>query len=361
MTSLKKITLRHYLTIRHFYLISFTFAFAAFLFSAVFFINDYVKFKSDISYDLKIHNERIEQKFSDSLFYTRLIMSYVGRQVANNDNAHDYNFIKGVLNGYRMPENGLMSWSILSWANKQHQIVISRGIGIMKEKKDLSHRDYIPLTRHRPEAVQMGKPVKGIISGLYSIPVGYGVVDTHRKYIGAVISGIVIHNLQAQMESLIGNSEISFALIDVRNGLITQSSGGHISDEAVDKVLSKMKDSNLTKLVNGRSYYKKVKGYPYIIGTIYNRGTGDSESRVRFSVYLMVMLLLLSFLSLIFYGFHEKIVSPIVELSEFAAKIYCGEIPRKTPKFDVKEMNDLAKKLHKIDGLISRDDRIKNK
>ena len=360
MFEIRKAILGHYLTVRHFYLISSILAIAAFLFSAAFLLNDYVKFKSDISNDLKANNERVEQKFSDSLFYTRLIMSYVGRQVSNNGNPRDYKFIKNVLNSYRMPENGLMSWSILSWANPEHKIVISRGAGILKESKDLSHRDYIPSTRSNPETIQTGKPVKGIISNLYSIPMGYGVIDTHRKYIGAVISGIVIKNVQSQIEDLIDNPNISFALVDIRKPTILVSSAlAAIDEKKIKQALIKLKNNQLNKLSYKNAYYKRIKGYPYVIATIYNKTVIDSNSQIRFAIYLMVIFLLLSFLSLILYGFHSKIINPIFELSEFAKKIHHGDYPRKTPKFEVKEMNDLAKNLHKIDNLIKRDDRLK--
>jgi hypothetical protein len=361
MKNIKNIIFGNYLTFRHFYLVSFVITTAAFLFSAVFLINDYVKFKSDISYDLRIHNERIEQKFTDSLFYTKLIMSYVGRQVSNHDNLNDYKFISNVLNNYRMPENGLMSWSILSWINKDDDIAVSRGIGIVKEKISLSHRDYIKLTKKYSEVIHLGRPIVGALSGLNIVPIGYGVVDTHRQYVGTVISGIVIKNLQSQIEEIIGNPDISFVLIDIRGEVVAKSVNNNFSDDLLQKVLNRVEKDGLSKFFYKNGYYKKLGEYPYIIGTIYNKGVISSSSQIRFSIYLMVAFLMLSFISLIFYGFHKKLISPISELSEFANKIYRGDENRKLPKFEVKEMNDLANTLSKIDDMISSNNKNRKK
>jgi hypothetical protein len=355
MIGIKNIITGRYATIRHFYLVSFTLAVAAFIFSAVFLVNDYLKFKSNIDYDLRVHNERIEQKFSDSLFYTKLIMSYVGRQIANHGDVHDYNFIKNLLNSYRMPDNGLMSWSVLSWVDDQHRIVVSRNVGLIKETKDLSDRDYIPLTVQYPETIHMGKPVYGMMSGLYSIPLGYGVIDTHRRYIGAVVSGIIIRNLQSQIEELIGNSDISFAIFDTNGNLIAQSVSSDFSDKTIKKILSKMTESNSSKFFYKNSYYKKLEEYPYVIATIYNKNASDSSAQIRLSIYLLVIFLLISFISLIFYGFHRNLISPILQLSRIADKIYRRDSDRKIPKFEVQEIDDLAKNLQKIDNLISND------
>jgi nitrate/nitrite-specific signal transduction histidine kinase len=187
-------------------------------------------------------------------------------------------------------------------------------------------------------------------------------MDTHRKYVGTVVSGMILKNLQSQIEELIDNPDIFFVIIDTRSrDLVTQSVKGNISKSLIDKVLSKEFSEDSNSLSYKNSYYKKLDEYPYIIGTIYNKGVVNSNAQIRFAIYLAVIFLLLSFICLIFYGFHKKLITPVFDLIKFADQIYKGDPSRKTPKFEVKEMNDLAKSLHKIDGIISNDDRLKKK
>ena len=85
MSSIKNILLGRYKSIRRFYLSCFLITVLAFIFSLAFLVNDRINLHAKMMDDIKAHNQRIEQKFSDSLLYTKLIMSYVGRQIANNE------------------------------------------------------------------------------------------------------------------------------------------------------------------------------------------------------------------------------------------------------------------------------------
>jgi len=359
---IKKSISAKYTSVGHFYLFNSIFAAMIVVFSITFLVNDYVNFKSDIVRDVKWQNERIKQKFTDSLLYTKHIMRYIGKQVANHGEK-DYKFINNIMASYRIPEDGIMSWSTFSWANKDHKIVISSNLGIMKDWPSLADRDYIPLTTQHPEVLHLGKMVNGAVSGLWSIPLGYGVVDTHRKYIGAVVTGIVIENLKTQIEKLITNRNIFFAIIDLRDGIITKSSDFDSEEQKIflDKFLQKIKTSNSKKLLYKTGYYQQLDEYPYGIITVYNNKMLISTAEDRFVIYLGIISLIIAFSAFIFYGFHKNLISPIIEVADYAKKIYHGEPDRKIPQFEVSEINDLAKTLSKIDeALLKKRDHKKN-
>ncbi len=352
---IKKILLGQHNSIGRFYLVGFVFTFVIFIFSIAFLINDRINLHSKMLDEVVVHNERIEQKFTDSLLYTKLIMSYVGRQIANYNKKDDPSFIKNILVSYRIPENGLTSWSTFSWADERHQLIVSNGLGILKERKDLSNRDYIPLTKQFPETIQIGTPVFGYFSKLWSIPLAYGVVDTHRKYIGAVITGIIVENLQTQIESLVTNRHIFFVIVDAKNQVIAKSPGFESEDNKVflNKFLQRISTYGGEELEYKYGYYQKLGECSYGIITIYDRKALFLMLNNDMTTYLTIVSFLLAFMSFIFYSFHNNITVSISELSVFVEKIYRNEPGRKVKKFEIAEIEDLAKKLRKLDSNLS--------
>lgn len=327
----------------------------AFVFSLAFLINDRVNLHAKMMDDLKSHNDRIEQKFSDSLLYTKLIMSYVGRQIANNEKKHDLNFIRNLLVSYHIPENGLMSWSIFSWADENHQLLVSSGLGILHPRKDLSMRDYMPLTKQYPETMQIGAPVFGVLSRLWSIPIGYGVMDMHRQYIGSVVTGIIVENLKSQVEALITNNNIFFAIVDPKNQIITKSTAleSEANREFLNKFMEKVVAAGGENVSYKYAYYQRLKGYEHGVITLYNRDVLFSALNDNLIIYLAVTFLLLSFISLIVYTFHNNITAAITEISEYVGKIARNE-QRQVRKFEIAELEDLSQKLHRLDSSIHR-------
>lgn len=358
---IRNIFLGRYNSIRRFYLASFLFTLSAFVFSMVFLINDRINLHSKMLDDVKSHNERIEQKFSDSLLYTKLIMSYVGRQIANYGKKDDAVFIRNLLVSYRIPENGLTSWSIFSWVDADHQLTVSSGLGVLTEKKDLSARDYIPMTKQYPETIQLGTPVFGVLSKLWSIPLGYGVVDTHRKYIGAVVTGIIVENLQSQIESLITNRHIFFAVVDSKNQIVAKSLALESEDNKnfLNKFLQKINAEGGEKIQYKYGYYQKLGDYSYGVITIYDRNILFSALNDDLITYLAAIFSFLAFMSFIFYSFHSSITSSVSELSSFVDQISRDEPGRKIKKFEIAEVEELAQKLRKLDSNLSRSNKSK--
>jgi len=351
MSSIKNILLGRYKSIRRFYLSCFLMMVLAFIFSLAFLVNDRINLHAKMMDDIKAHNERIEQKFSDSLLYTKLIMSYVGRQIANNEKKNDLNFIRNLLVSYHIPENGLTSWSIFSWADENHQLLVSSGLGVLREKKDLSMRDYMPLTKQYPETLQIGMPVFGVLSRLWSIPIGYGVSDTHRQYIGSVVTGIIVENLKSQVESLVTNNNIFFAIIDSKNQIITKSTALESEEnrEFLNKFLEKIIAAGGENVAYKYAYYQKLEGYEHGIITLYNRDVLFSDLNDNLIIYLAVIFLLLSFISFIVYTFHNNVTTAIAEISDYVGKIARGEPTQKLKKFEIAELEELAQKLHRLD------------
>lgn len=325
------------------------------IFSTIVFVNSYSNFKSEVAAEVREQNERIKRRFSDSVLYTKHIMSYIGYQIAMEGAANDYEFINRLLLSYRRSDDQVMAWSTFSWVDKNRNLVVSSNLGVMKELVDMSSRDYIPFTVQYPKNMFMGRPVYGIVSKLWSIPVGYGVIDQRNNYLGTVISGIVISGLKSQIEDSITNRNISFAIIDAKGEVVTQSDNLNEEDNQdffhafLRKVAAKTGEKNFS--YRG-GYYQKFEEYPYGIVTTYNQGFLSSKLRHSFALYVGVVLFIITFFSFIFYVFYRNLLSPLLKLSKFAKISYEGGPIRKLPEFKVAEINELAKNIKNMEKLI---------
>ncbi len=309
----------------------------------ILFYNDYKTRIKIIKNELISKNERVERKFVDSLLYTKHIMKYVSSQIEIRKNLDD-EFINQLLISYRVPEDSVLSWSTFSWADKNHHLIISSNYGIdRKNYGDLSKRDYIPKTVQYPKTLQTGTPIFGIKSNLWSVPVGYGVTK-NNQYIGAVVTGIGIEGLKSKLDETITDHKISFALVDVRDGIIITNSNNFDED-----VLAKIKSQkfNSSDLV----YLKNLENYPYIIFTSYHHKIFNSEIKHQLMNYFLSIGAILFLVNIPLLFFKIKLITPIIQLSEAAKAISQDQDELGIlllPETKIAEINALSEQLKAI-------------
>lgn len=281
----------------------------------IFFTHDYLTTNGNIKEDLTSQNDRVSRKFTDSLNYTKHIMQYISDQIARGEKV-DNKFINQLLISYRIPTNDVMVWSTFSWVDIKQRLVISSNFGIdTKNSPDMSKRDYIPRTIAQPRVFQTGTPVFGAKSHLWSIPVGLGVVDKNKKYIGSVITGIVIDGIKSKLDEVITNHAVSFALIDKRDGkLITKSD--NFNEDEIKNIFDQP-----TKLSNKLFSYKELENYPYIIITSYSPKLFHKEIISKMVTYLILSSLFVFLVNLPLIFFRHKLITPILQLSAAANAI----------------------------------------
>ncbi len=314
--------------------------------SIIFLVSDYVRTRADVEGAIKNQNDRARSQFAESLAYTKYVTEIIGRQVLVNyasSKSLDHQFIDNVLIGYRKATNDLILWSTFSWADKNHKLVVSSNVGVMKEAIDMSHRDYIPLTSAYPNIVHIGKPVIGVVSKLWSIPAGYGVVDQKGEYLGAVITGVVIDGLKDRIANALNDSKVAFAIIDPKGEILTRSKDFDL--EKSKKFIKKLSaEIGKKTLQYGNGFYQKIDGYPYGIATFYTASAIETSTVIRLCIYIILVSLISLFACFYFFIFYKKLLMPILELSALATKISCGEkLYHKIPTFEIYEINELAK------------------
>lgn len=148
-----------------------------------FFVNlvDIEKYR--IQNALEIQGVSVESSLIDSIDHTFAIIKNMNSQIAKDPGNKKY--INQILEKFKTSPDlsNAFSWTIFSWANSHHQIVVDAEYGIMKKPFDLSSRDYIPLTVERPQEFHLGSLVLGSTSKKWMIPGGVGVVDKDGKYL----------------------------------------------------------------------------------------------------------------------------------------------------------------------------------
>lgn len=325
---------------------------AAFL---MFLVNDNASFRSAVSYEIKAQNNSVRQKIRDSLTYTKQIMAYVGKQISIHD-PHDYKYINELLINYRVPHDGLLYWNVFAWVNENNKVKVASGMGFIREDIDLSDRQYLLLAKENPETTHVGNPLISKLNNTYLIPISYGIINSHREYMGSIVAGLVINNLESQVHNIISDENILFAIIDGSGSVVAKSlklDEGQ-NKKILDKILENIKNNPGQELLSGLAYYQRLieceaECANYGVITIYDNNTITHRNRTRLMIYLLIASFAVSISGFMLFGFYEHVIHPIAILSEAAQKIHNNEPNIHIPKFEVNELNQLANSLEELD------------
>ncbi len=346
----------------YFYFIAAIFSAILLAASLTFLFGEYNDFRSTASYEIRAQNNNINRKITDSLIYTKQIMTYVGRQISTH-NPRDYKFINDLLINYRVPSDGLLHWNIFAWVDEKHKVKVSSGLGILDENIDLSDRNYLILARENPLTMHIGNPIIGRISKIHSIPIGYGITNNHREYVGSVIAGISVNNLKSQISSLISGDNVLFAITDGNGEVVIKSENLDSGENKVilEKMLENIKDPSRRELISDFAYFKQLfecdlieECVSYGLITIYDNNTAERRHTMRLMTYSLIASFLIAIVGFVLFGFYEHIIRPIAILSETAQKICRNESNRQIPKFEIDELNQLANSLSEIDKALNK-------
>jgi hypothetical protein len=339
----------------YFYFVTAMFSATILIASLMFLVGDYSNFKEDASYEIRDQNNNIRQKITDSINYTQQIMSYVGRQISIRDHKN-LKVINELLMNYRTPKNSIMNWGLFAWVDHDNKIKVSSGVGILSNEIDLSDREYVLLAKENPETVHVGSPVIGKVSKFKIIPLGYGVINSHREHIGTVIAGLAIDNLESEINKVISGENVLFAIISDKGEIITKSSriDAGQNKKIFESAIKKIKANPNQEIKSDFSLYQRLAGCDfectnYGILTIYDQSSISHRNMMRITTFILIASLAISVAGFMLFAFYEHIVQPIEIISEYAEKIVHNNPDRAQPKFEVPELDNLSKILSEMD------------
>jgi signal transduction histidine kinase/ActR/RegA family two-component response regulator len=289
---------------------------------------------------LKKEAKNIESVILDSLDYTAQINLYVAKKIAE----HGADDLKFILNLFRDVErvqdnNDIFSWTSTSfdWVNSKNYQTVNSMLGIRKDPPDMSSRQYTTKSPKNPFTLQVSHPVIGNPSGIWAIPVGTGITDRNKKYLGAVAVGLNIADFTNKISQRIGKN-ISFVVLDEELNIIMQSSDNELAKD--DSFYKKNINTKIFKNNSGilskkievgsiyYSYYKKLDRYPYIIISGFNSNFLNKEFTSLILPRLLEFICLTAFFLLILYLFKSKIIILLNTEKELRASLHQANLAK---------------------------------
>ena len=237
--------------------------------------------------DLEVEMARLEGNFSDRMNYTTLMMKNINLNIA--ENPFDKDYIGRILRIYRTGENfsANFSWTVLSWIDKNYQLVITSNDGILAKPMDVSSRSYIAMTEQYPGILHFEAPIIGLSTKKWLIPAAMGLRDQNGKYLGALVLGFEVKTLAKLMHEVIQNPEIKFSLFgknevpilygDHQFFGVDRSNDDAANNTKISKILNQIylhedkKFFDIALFGNRHAFLvKKVKSYPHVLILKYN-------------------------------------------------------------------------------------------
>ena len=102
----------------------------------------------------------------------------------------------------------------------------------------MSDRQYCLKSPKKPWTLQLSHPVLGNPSGSWVIPAGTGIVNDGGKYLGSVVIGFNLPELESMVEQRL-NDPISFIVLDEDMNIILQSQDNRLIHNNDDRQFRK--------------------------------------------------------------------------------------------------------------------------
>ncbi|NBV06156.1 MAG: hybrid sensor histidine kinase/response regulator [Proteobacteria bacterium] len=274
-----------------------------------FLVNIFYIHQQDIKASLEIESAKVESIMLDKIQSTFSIAKSMNLQIA--EYPKNKNKINEILKKFRAtPElNDSFSWTIFSWADSNHKLIVDAEYGITKDNFDLSVRDYIHLAKINPGKFYLGNPVYGSTSGKWMIPAGIGLRDENGNYLGSLVIGFEIDSLARSFQKIIDDKNIEFELISDSGKSILQVNSSYFgaskenlpsSNPEIAKEIELINQSNLDSafkisLIKNKKAFlvKKIKNLPYLIILNYNKESLNNQIWKAFTSRLIEILIML--------------------------------------------------------------------
>jgi signal transduction histidine kinase len=221
-----------------------------------------------------------------------------------------------------------------------------------------------------PGKIQLGSPVLGSTSKTWMIPAGIGVTDPNNKFIGTMTIGFNINKLKTIINESLDCSDIAFALVDKNANVILKSDSfvNELDEEYIIKGINNFEKDNIKTDINRQkikiellkgeaSSLYKMRNYPYFLFIYYKNNMFYPKIIDLFKekIYFIIVLILIS--ALLINIIYNRIVKPLIELSNVADRISKGEkLTRFLKKYSY-EINILYFHLIKLKRLLIFEER----
>lgn len=312
---------------------------------------------------LLFESNRAERTLQESFGYFTHLATFLGSKIANTK-AKDYNHIWSLLKDKSTMDSiadNLFSWTFFDWINAEGKLLVNTRHGVWQgdDWKDVSFRSYVKASREIPWVLHFSDPDIGIASGEWIIPAGVGVTDKKRHFLGTISAGFNIAKLSRKVEGSLGEEGIHFVILTQEGKVVLQSLKNGLDPKGKDFV-PMVKGIDFINVPSGYlhkplvlqgveySYYRQLKGYPFILVMGYSKDKINQYYTEVLLPRITSFVVIGSISLLLLFMLRQIIVKPIVLLSQAADKVAHGDLNVVVPQHGIYEIGNLAKQLENV-------------
>lgn len=319
-----------------------------------------------VTQQLESEATRIDRTLNVELENAAYLLESLARQISRNNNL-DSTYIAKQIKSFdsNNPAN-----HVFSWIDAEQKLVASSNVGVLEKPIEMADRDYVKTSLTEPWKVQVGRPVEGRVTKRWIIPMAIGITDDTGKFQGSILISVDVMMLTNKIQHVINAKDLSFAIVSLTYGKVTQLSGdpafveknfpserlATIDYDATPRgTFSKTTPFSPSKIY---SYYELSSKYPYII-LVGHHGAFADGALIRKILPRMVQLVLVAaFLIAFLWIVRLRVIRPVIELSEIAATMARGGTSAIVARGGSAEIHALSEQIQKIGEHLKEKERV---
>src|SRR3989338_301414 len=311
-------------------------------------------------HNLKHHAIRITDNIDNSLVFVERFTNLIAEKLSHQKliNAESAtSALKDLAPRIEDTKYDLFTWTFFDFITPQGEMLattkgkIKNSIVVDEEK-----RSYMRYTKITPWKLIISKSDIGLVSGEHVIPVGFGITNKKKEFIGIISMGIHVNKLKILLEKNNTDPTINFILLNKDNSIISASE--NVDNKSLAKLEKKIPqlikfNGQYVKTDSDMFYYLQVPHYPDIAVLV---SLDKKIARGQFLTEILPdalnTLYLTGFFLILLYFFKTKLLNPVVSLSEIATEISEGNTAIQIPESKISEMNSLSNSIKMVRNFI---------
>ena len=176
----------------------------------------YFNFKAETQNILNTQVNIIDNQLNSTIEQTTEFLTFIGNQISKGDYS-DPKFILSTLRDINFSSHDLninaFSWSFIDWVNPEGFQLVNQKEGIHHPPVDMNSRSYTKSCKKMPWKLHLSNPTIGFPSNTLVVPAGIGITNADKKFIGSLVVGFNIQELnKAIVEKL--HQDVSFFVLN---------------------------------------------------------------------------------------------------------------------------------------------------
>jgi HAMP domain-containing protein len=322
-------------------------------------------YAEDIISDIESEAIRIDRSVILEINSASYLLESLARQIVQMKTPAEIARLLGSFNDNNKEIN-----NEIIWLDSNQNVIISSNDNFVKQKINLSDRDYIKKSLTAPWQVHIGRSSTSKTNNKLILPVSLGVTNYRGEFIGTLMLGIDVHAMTKELKNIIQLSKMDFSILTNSISIIANSKEtlqqAQILDTKLVKQLNNQTEMKSKGIISSPdlfswdiefSYFEKSSKYPYIIYVSYNYLQNDDTIFNLIKARMVQILIIFCFLLALLWMVKSRIIKPVEELSEITARINSGGRYQPISKGGPLEIELLASQIRKLSDYLIEQNR----